>query len=58
MGQLVEADEKKLRALVAINVVFVAAIPEAGGRAILPGHNVFGFVKAFVQARRNVTAKV
>src|SRR6266571_166419 len=56
--QLVEADEQKLRALVLVNVVLVAAVAEARGRTVCPGHDVLRFAVALVKSARHVAAKV
>ena len=58
MGQLIEADEQKLRALILVNVIFVAAVAEAGGRAVIPRDHVLGFVVVFVKFFRDVAAEI
>src|SRR6202030_2454000 len=56
--QLVEPDKQKLRALILVDVVFVAAVAESGGRAVVPGDDVLGFVVAAVERPRHVAAKI
>jgi hypothetical protein len=56
--QLIETNEEKLGALVAINVIFVAAETEARGRVILPGHDMLRLVVALVQRARHIATKV
>ncbi len=56
--QLVEPDEQKLRALILVNVVFVAAVAEARGRAVVPRDDVLRLVVALVKLARNVAAEI
>src|SRR5947209_14866250 len=58
MRQLIDADEEKLGALILIHIVFVAAVAEAGGRAIGPRNDVLGFVVAAVQRARDIAAEI
>jgi hypothetical protein len=56
--QLIKADELKLRALILIDVAFVAAISEAGGRTVLPGDDMLGLVVFLVQRARHIAAEM
>ena len=56
--ELVNADEKKFRALILVHVVFVLAVAEARGGIIQPGDQVFRFVVALVKLARNIAAKI
>jgi len=56
--QLVESDEQKLRALIAVNVVFVAAIAKARRRAVGPSHDVLGLVVFLVVTAGHVSPEV
>src|SRR5579872_7299518 len=56
--EFVNADEEKFGALIAIDVVFVAAKAEARGRAIAPGYDVLGFVVTFVRIARHIAAEI
>ncbi len=58
MRQLIHADEEKLGALVLIDIIFIAAVTEAGGRTVLPRHQMFRFVVAFVFAARHVAPEL
>jgi hypothetical protein len=58
MRQLIEPDEQKLRALILVDIVFVAAISKPGRRAVMPRDNVFRFVVAAVQRAWNIAPKV
>ncbi len=49
--QLVDADEKKFRALILVDVVFALAVAEARGRAVPPGDDVLRFVETCCRAR-------
>ena len=51
--QLVNADEQKLRALIAVNVVLVAAVAEPCGGTVLPGDDMLGLVVALVHRAWN-----
>ena len=44
--QLIDADEQKFRALILVDVIFVAAVAEARGRAVLPRDDVLRLVVA------------
>src|SRR5579885_3548526 len=56
--EFVNADEEKFGALIAIDVVFVAAKAEARGRAIAPGYDVLGFVVTLVRIARHIAAEI
>src|ERR1700704_4500661 len=58
VSQLVEPDEQELRTLIAINIVLVAAVTKARGRAITPSNDGLCFVVAPVQLPGNVAAKI
>src|SRR5579859_6854322 len=56
--QLVDADEQELGALVAVDVVFVAAVAEPRGRAVFPGDDVLGVVELLIFRPGDVAAKL
>src|SRR5690242_20587085 len=58
MRQLVDADKDKFGALIAVDVVFVAAVAETCRRAVVPGDDALGFVVAAVKIVRHIAAKV
>src|SRR5690242_16551493 len=53
--QLVDADEDELGTLIAIDIVLVAAVAEARGRAVLPGNDALRFVVAAIRITRYVS---
>ena len=56
--QLIDADEQKLRALVLVHVVFVAAIAEARCRAVLPRDDMLRFVVLAIVRLRYVAPEI
>ena len=56
--QLIDANEEKLRALILIDIAFVAAVAEARGGTVAPGHQMFCFVVALVCDARNVAPEM
>src|SRR5271157_1553064 len=54
MRQLVDSDEQKLRALILVNVILVAAVAEPRRRSVFPCNNVFRFVEGAVPRRRHI----
>jgi len=58
VGQLIDTDEEELGALVGVNVVFVAAVTETRGRAVLPRHDVLRLVVLAIERARHVAAEI
>src|SRR6267378_62095 len=58
MRQLIKPDEQKLRALILVNVIFVATVAKASGRAIEPGNYVLRFVVTLIELPRHVAPKI
>src|SRR6266404_4058578 len=56
--ELIDADEKKLRALILVDVVFVAAVAEARGRSVTPRDDVLRFVVLAIEFPRYVATKI
>jgi hypothetical protein len=56
--QLVDADEKKLGALIRVDIVFVAAMAKARGRTVLPRYDVLRFVVLAIERARHITTKI
>src|SRR5580704_7617889 len=56
--QFIEPDEKKLRALISVDVVLIPAVPEARRRTVSPGNYVLRFVVLIVELPRHVASKV
>ena len=48
MREFVDADKKKLRALVLVDIVLARRVTKPRGRAIDPGDDVLGFVVVLV----------
>src|SRR5271155_1686031 len=58
MRQLIDADEEEFGALILIDVALVAAISEARGGAVAPGHQVPGFVVTFVERAGHIATEL
>src|SRR5579859_4346639 len=56
--QLIEPNEEKLRALILVDIIFVAAIAEARGRTVVPGDDVLGFIVSAVERARHVAPEI
>ncbi len=56
--QLIHADEKIFRALIAVNIVLRVAVCEARRRTVQPRDDVLGFVIFFVQLARHVPPEI
>ena len=56
--QLVDADEKKFRALVLVDVALALAVAEARGRSVPPRDHVLRFLKVLVQLARHVAPEI
>src|SRR5260370_2475917 len=56
--ELIDADEQKLRALVLINIVLVAAVAKARGRTVFPGNDMLRCVVTLVHRARHVPPAV
>jgi hypothetical protein len=56
--QLVNANEKKFRALILVNVVLALAVAEARGRTVLPRDQVLRFLKTLVKLARDVSTEI
>src|SRR6266581_2240452 len=54
MRELINSDEKKLRALVLINIVLVAAVAETRGRSVFPGNDMLRCVKFLLPGERSI----
>ncbi len=57
-SELVDADEKKFRTLILVDVIFGGAVAEAGGRAVEPGDDVLRVVEARVEFARDFFAEI
>ncbi len=55
---LVEPDEQELRALILVNVIFVATVPEARRRTVNPRNNMLRFVVTLIETPGHVAAKI
>src|SRR6266704_364359 len=58
MRELINSDEKKLRALVLINIVLVAAVAETRGRSVFPGNDMLRCVVTLVHHAGHVPPEV
>src|SRR5713226_8148786 len=58
MRELIDSDKKKLRALILVDVILVAAVTEARGRSVFPGNDVLRGVVTFVPRARHVPPEV
>ena len=56
--QLIDADEKIFRALIAVDIVFSVAVSKPRRRAVEPRDDVLRFVVLLVQLARHVAAKI
>ncbi len=56
--QLIDADKKIFRALVAVHIVFVVAVGKPRRRAVKPRDDMLGFVVFVVQLARHIAPKI